>query len=193
MIIIIAIAIAYLLGSISSAILVAKITGGPDPRKQGSGNAGATNVLRLMGKKQALWVFIGDALKGVLAIWIAKIFGLTDFSLGLVAIAVVAGHIFPVFFQFKGGKGVATAVAALFAMNALWGAMVLLTWLLVLGVFRYSSLAALISIGLSPVYALLIQQPRYFVPAMTLAALIIWKHQANIKRLRAGIEPKVHF
>lgn len=185
------IVLGYLIGSISSAVIVCKGLGLGDPRNSGSGNPGATNVLRLAGKKAAALVLVCDVLKGTLTILIAQIFGLTPLEIGLVAIAVTLGHMYPIFFQFKGGKGVATALGALIGMSWILGLCVILTWALIAKLWKYSSLAALVAISLAPFYAVLILNRYYFLPLFILALLIIYRHRANIQRLRAGTEPKI--
>ena len=146
--------LAYLCGSISSAILVCRIAGLPDPRENGSGNPGATNVLRIGGKGAAVAVLIFDVLKGMLPVWGAYALGVTPFWLGLIAIAACVGHIWPVFFGFKGGKGVATAIGVFLGINIGAGLAFIATWLIMAKGFKISSLAALIATALSPLYSL---------------------------------------
>ena len=159
--------IAYLLGSISSAVIVSKLLGLPDPRTHGSGNPGATNVMRIGGKNAALLTLLGDVLKGVIAVVLARAVGVQGFLLGLVALIVFLGHIYPVFFQFKGGKGVATCFGALMGLSLPVALVAGITWLLVLVFSRYSSLAALVTAVVSPrfiwFYLLTIT---YFVPVL---------------------------
>ena len=193
MIAIVCIIIAYLLGSLSAAILLAKITNMPDPRSVGSKNAGATNVLRTAGKHQAFVVLLGDIAKGVVAVLIARLFGLEGFSLGLVATASVLGHIFPVFFKFKGGKGVATALGALIALSFWMAIVCAIIWGLMLAIFRYSSLASLTAIAASPFLLLFFSDSGYFVPQLITAGFVLYFHRANIERLRNKTEPKVQF
>jgi len=190
---IICLAIAYCIGSVSSSVLISKYLGGVDPRSAGSGNAGATNVLRLNGKNQALIVLGADILKGFLAILIAKLFGVSGFELGLVGLAVVAGHVFPVFFQFKGGKGVATMLGVCIGLSLWLGLFTVVTWIVVAAVFRYSSLAALVAAVLAPFYALFFSSPTYFIPLAFITLLLAWKHMANIQKLRSGTEDKIDF
>jgi acyl phosphate:glycerol-3-phosphate acyltransferase len=187
----IAIIIAYLLGSISFAVLICKLTGKADPRTQGSRNAGATNVLRLAGRKLALLTLLGDILKGFVAVMIGKLLGLTDFYIGLVALAAFIGHLYPVYFGFKGGKGVATGLGILFALSAQLGAIVTLTWVFVAVIFRYSSLAAVIAFALAPLFALLFTNSDYALATALMAIIVLFRHRANIKRIIAGIEPKI--
>src|SRR3990167_7024040 len=149
---IIATIIAYLFGSISSAIIVCKIMGLPDPRTEGSRNPGATNVLRIGGKKAAAITLIGDMLKGFLPVFIAAIIGLDSIGLALVAFAAFSGHLFPIFFRFEGGKGVATALGCLIALS--WPAALcwFATWIIVAYWFRYSSLSSLAASALAPIF-----------------------------------------
>ena len=190
---IISIIIGYLLGSISSAILVCKIMKLPDPRTEGSQNAGGTNVLRMGGKQAGIYVIIGDVLKGVIAIWIAKLFGVHGVMLGLTAVAVVAGHIYPCFFGFKGGKGVAPMLGALVGLSLVIGAVAAITWVIVAAIFRYASLASLVTAVLSILYVLVLMGFSLFLPMLIIAGLIIWKHKENIERLKAGTENKISF
>lgn len=182
---------AYLLGSINTAIITSRIFGLPDPRLKGSGNPGATNVLRVGGRNAAILTLVGDILKGFIAVFLARIFGVYGFWLGLIAVAVLVGHIFPIFFNFKGGKGVATAFGALLAMAPALALVTAITWLLVLVFSRYSSLAALVSAILMPVFALIFANFRYFIPVLIMSAILIWRHWDNIRRLRTGTESKI--
>lgn len=189
----IAIVIAYLLGSLSSAIIVSKIFKTADPRTEGSGNAGATNVLRIAGKKQAALVMVGDILKGLIAVWIGHLFHIHAFWLGLVAFAAVVGHVFPVYFGFKGGKGVATAIGATLGLSLLPGILMAVAWGAVALVTRYSSLASIIAVILAPIFLLIFAKVAFFIPSALIAALIIWKHKDNIKRLQNKTETKIEF
>lgn len=194
MLTIIALVISYLLGSISCALIISRALGLGDPRQSGSGNAGATNVLRLSGKKVAACVLIGDFAKGLAAVLIAQhIFSVQGAMLGYCGLAAILGHIFPVFFGFKGGKGVATAAAVIFALNLWLGIAVVGIWLLVVIVTRYSSLAAIIACAMSPGYVWLFNLKSYFIPLAIMAVIIIIKHGSNIKRLLNGEEKKVSF
>lgn len=191
---IIAIAISYLLGSLSSAIIISRLLGLKDPRKSGSGNAGATNMLRISGKKTAALVLLGDLAKGVIAILIATNFlDISGFMLAFCGLAAVLGHIFPVFFKFKGGKGVATGAGVILALNPGVGLAIVATWLLVAVLSRYSSLAAVVACATTPIYMLMWQQKSYFIPMLILAVLIVIKHHANIRRLVQGNEKKISF
>lgn len=190
---IIAFAICYLLGSISSAVIISRFSGKQDPREAGSGNPGATNVLRLSGNRVAAYVLCCDLAKGLVAVYLASSMGLHGFMLGLAAVAVTLGHIFPIFFAFKGGKGVATALGAIIALSLWVGLLAILTWLILAAIFRYASLASLIAAIASPFYMLAFQHPPFFIPCCILAAIIIWRHLNNIKRLKTGTEKKIYF
>ncbi|MDF1796133.1 MAG: glycerol-3-phosphate 1-O-acyltransferase PlsY [Coxiellaceae bacterium] len=188
---IIGIIIAYLIGSISCAIIVAKFMKLPDPRKEGSGNAGATNVLRIGGKQAAIWVLIGDLIKGVIAVLIGRIIGDTGVGLGLVAFAAVVGHIFPVYFKFKGGKGVATMIGGLLALSLAVGIGTVVVWLIVAAASRYASLASMIAAIAAPIFTLFFGDSHFFIPVLFITVLVIWKHMENIERLRNGKESKI--
>lgn len=181
---------AYLLGSISFGILMSKVFGLPDPRTVGSGNPGATNVLRSGKKLAALLTLLGDALKGYLAVWAAAWYGLNDVWICLVALAVFIGHLYPVYYAFKGGKGVATALGVLLAISPWLGLSVLLTWILAFAIWRYSSLAAILAAAFSPLFAwsLLDGNAAYFATTVVLALLLIWRHRSNIRNLLNGTE-----
>lgn len=192
MLILSAIVAAYLLGSVPFAMIAAKLFGLADPRTYGSGNPGATNVLRTGNKKAALFTLIGDALKGWVAVFVAQQAGLSPLAVGLVALAVFFGHLFPVFLRFKGGKGVATAAGVLLALDPLLGLAVLATWLLVAYVSRYSSLAALIAAVSAPLYMVLLHgADGHFAVIMAIALALIAKHWPNLQRLMAGQESKI--
>ena len=181
--------IAYLAGSISSAILVARVLGLPDPRSGGSGNPGATNMLRLGGKKAAATTLIGDMLKGVLPALLGHAAGLGPVALVTVALAAVLGHLYPVFFGFRGGKGVATGVGALLAASWPIGVAIAGTWLAVFGLTRISSLAALAGFILGPLYAWwLVGEPAVVGVVALISALLIWRHRSNIRNLLDGTE-----
>jgi glycerol-3-phosphate acyltransferase PlsY len=182
----------YLIGSISAAILVCRIAGLPDPRTQGSGNPGATNVLRVGGKVPAAITLLGDALKGFIPVIVASAMDVAPLWVGLTAIAAVLGHLFPVFFQFRGGKGVATAYGAIFGISWLTGLLVIASWLAVSLTFRYSSLAALTSMVLLPLYLWITTRSMELVVCGALiGVMIFWRHRANIGRLLSGSEPKI--
>ncbi len=187
-----AIIAAYLLGSVPFAMISSKLFGLADPRSYGSGNPGATNVLRSGNKKAALVTLIGDALKGWVAVFAAQQLGFSDNVIGLVALAVFFGHLFPLFLKFKGGKGVATAAGVLLALNPLLGLAVLGTWLFVAFAFRYSSLAAVLAAGLAPVYQVLMHGGNGQTLVVGILALaLIGKHWQNLQRLLAGQETKI--
>jgi glycerol-3-phosphate acyltransferase PlsY len=183
---------AYLLGSVPFAMVSSRIFGLADPRSYGSGNPGATNVLRSGNKKAALVTLIGDALKGWAAVYVARQLGFSDTVLGLVALAVFFGHLFPVFLKFKGGKGVATAAGVLFALDPLLGLAVAGTWLFAAFAFRYSSLASILAAVLAPVYALLMHGANAQIVFIGILAMaLIVKHWQNFQRLLAGQETRI--
>jgi len=174
----------YLIGSISSAVIICKALGLPDPRTQGSKNPGATNVLRVGGKKIAAFVLIFDGLKGAVPVFIGDYYGFGLIALTLTALCAFLGHIFPVFFRFRGGKGVATYLGGLIAINLLVGLIFSLIWLLVAKVLKISSLAALIATALSPFYFYLITGDLKSTTIISLISLLIfYTHRDNIKRL----------
>jgi acyl phosphate:glycerol-3-phosphate acyltransferase len=192
----IAIVLAYLLGSIPFAILVSRIAGIADPRSFGSGNPGATNVLRSGNKGAAAATLFLDALKGWLAVWLASTFGwrfgIDDTGVALVALAVFIGHLYPVFFKFKGGKGVATALGILIALEWWLGFATAMTWVVIVFFTRYSSLAALVAAVFAPFYYALLVGLDVFTGAITImSALIIYRHRRNIANLIAGKEGRV--
>ncbi len=186
------IALGYLAGSISTAILVCRLTGLPDPRTQGSNNPGATNVLRIGGKKAAAATLAGDFLKGLLPVLVAR--GLSDEALVpvLVGAAAFLGHLYPVFFGFRGGKGVATALGVLLGLSWPVALAALATWLVVAKVFKISSLSALIAAVLAPLYAwLLTPEPALIAMLSLLSLLLIWRHRSNIRNLLEGREGRI--
>lgn len=182
--------LAYLGGSVSSAVLVCRLYRLPDPREHGSHNPGATNVLRLGGRLAAVWVLLGDMLKGTLPVYLSWYLGIGPFWLGLIAIAACLGHMYPLFFQFRGGKGVATALGAMMPIGLGMGAMMLGTWLLVLLTTGYASLAALVAALLAPLYTYWLK-PDYTLPVAMLCGLVIYRHHENIRRLLDGQEPRI--
>ncbi len=182
---------AYLIGSLSSAVVLCKVAGLPDPRTQGSGNPGATNVLRFGGKKLAATVLIIDVLKGVIPVVIGRLLGLDQVLLAAVALLAFLGHLYPVFFQFKGGKGVATALGAFLALSPLLALAGLLTWLVVFLISRISSLSAICAALMTPVYSLWLidsMAARWLI--LIISLLLLWRHRSNIQRLLAGEEKK---
>lgn len=183
--------IAYLLGSINSAIVVCKVMGLPSPRTVGSGNPGATNVLRIGNKKAAGLTLAGDVLKGIIPVLIGHAFYCPPVVLCWIAFAAILGHIFPIFFGFKGGKGVATAIGSFFAIHLFLGAGTGLTWLIVAGIFKMSSLASLVSIILTPLYAYFLLGSNTVLPLSLIAILIIFRHKGNIQRIIKGQESKI--
>ena len=181
---------AYLAGSVSSAVLVCKVRGLPDPRTEGSGNPGATNVYRLGGALPACLVLIFDILKGTIPVWGAYFLKLEPLELGLIAVAACLGHMYPLFFSFKGGKAVATAFGSLLPIGLSLGGLLIGTWLIIVAITRYSSLAALVAVTLAPLYTWWIK-PLYTLPVTFITLLIIIRHRTNIVRLFKGEEPKV--
>jgi glycerol-3-phosphate acyltransferase PlsY len=183
--------IAYLFGSLNSAIVLCKLASLPDPRTQGSGNPGATNVLRFGGKKLAATVLFFDVLKGVIPVVIAHLLGLDMVWVAATAFAAFVGHLFPIFFQFQGGKGVATALGGFLALSPALAGAGLLTWLVVFAISRISSLSALTAAALTPVYSLWIidSLPARWVILVT-ALMLIARHHGNNRRLLSGQEGK---
>ena len=182
---------AYLIGSLNSAIVLCKLAGLPDPRSQGSGNPGATNVLRFGGKKLAATVLIIDVLKGVLPVVIASLLGLEMVWLTATAFAAFLGHLYPVFFQFRGGKGVATALGGFLALSLPFAGAILLSWLVVFVLTRISSLSAIIASSLAPLYSIWFMESlvaRWIIFIM--ATMLLLRHSGNIKRLLSGEESK---
>ena len=187
---------AYLIGSISFAVVMSRVFGLSDPRTYGSKNPGATNVLRSGNKKAAIATLIGDGAKGWFAVWLAlqlqDQYGLSETAIALVAIAVFLGHLWPVFFRFVGGKGVATALGVLLGLNPWLGLATLVTWLVVAYAFRYSSLAALISAVFAPFYyGLLFDINPIFFAVLAMSTLLLFRHGKNISNLLAGKESRI--
>lgn len=192
MIEIIPIIVAYLLGSLSSAVIVARLLGLKDPREVGSGNPGATNILRYGGKGAAIVTLIGDLMKGVVAVLIARAMHVDAAIIAATMVAVFIGHLFPVFFGFKGGKGVATALGVYLAANLWVGMAIAGSWAVMAIITRYSSLSALVATALAPLYVWFwLPEPAYIVGSIVLAAILFWRHRANIQRLLAGTEAKI--
>lgn len=189
--------LAYLAGSISSAIIVCKLSGLPDPRTTGSNNPGATNVLRIGSKWHAFFALLGDLLKGFIPTAIVVYLGKPQWLIALVMLAAFIGHLYPVFFKFKGGKGVATAIGCVLGLNFFFGLSIVGIWLIVAKVFKYSSLGALISFSLAPlIYILFFAQPAdlvnlIFISLCMITILIFIKHQDNIRNLLSGQEGKI--
>lgn len=182
----------YLLGSISTAILVCRIMGLPDPRTEGSGNPGATNVLRLGGEIAAAITLAGDVLKGVLPVLVANHFSDSSIVSACAACCAFLGHLFPIFFRFQGGKGVATALGAICTLAWPVGLAMGVTWLLAAGICRYSSLSSITSAVLAPLYAALLHFPIATIVGITvMSGLLIGRHRANIGRLLKGQESRI--
>ena len=183
---------AYLLGSVSSAILISRLLGLPDPRTEGSRNPGATNVLRLGSKLGAVLTLAGDIAKGVLPVLATRWILDEPVLLALAALGAFLGHLFPVYFRFEGGKGVATALGVLAAIDWQLALILIATWLVVAAVFRYSSLAALVTAAAAPVYLFwLTGEPVFVGLGVVLAALLFFRHSENIRRLLCGNESKI--
>ena len=179
---------AYLIGSLSSAVMLCKVSGLPDPRTQGSGNPGATNVLRMGSKKLAAMVLLIDVLKGVVPVLIGRMLDFDINILALIAFFAFLGHLYPVF---KGGKGVATALGAFLALSPALAGAALLTWIVVFAISRISSLSAIAAAAMTPVYSLwLIDTVFARAVILVIALLLLWRHRSNIQRLLAGEEKK---
>ncbi|MDH2238318.1 glycerol-3-phosphate 1-O-acyltransferase PlsY [Pigmentiphaga sp. GD03639] len=193
--------IAYLIGSISFAVVVSRVMGLDDPRTYGSGNPGATNVLRSGSKAAAILTLIGDAFKGWVAVWLAQVYayrlGFGDTTIAVVALAVFLGHLYPVFFRFKGGKGVATALGVLLGLQPWLGVATLATWLIVAVFFRYSSLAAIVAAIFAPIYYVFghgvawTADSRIGTAIGLMALMLLYRHRQNISKLMAGKESKL--
>ncbi|WP_277187111.1 glycerol-3-phosphate 1-O-acyltransferase PlsY [Caballeronia sp. BR00000012568055] len=192
--------VSYLIGSISFAVVVSHAMGLADPRSYGSGNPGATNVLRTGNKKAAILTLIGDAFKGWLPVWIVVNYGASfgldgtayTTAVALSAIAVFLGHLFPIFFKFQGGKGVATAAGVLLAIHPALGLATLLTWIIIAFFFRFSSLAALVAAVFAPFFDVFLFGPsRISLAVLAMSLLLIWRHRANISKLLAGKESRI--
>ncbi len=182
----------YLLGSVSSAIAVSRLFGIEDPRKVGSGNPGATNVLRYGGKKAAIVTLAGDILKGVVPVAIAHVLKVDASVLGLTMLAAFLGHLFPVFHHFKGGKGVATAAGALLALNPWVGLALIASWLVVAFTTRYSSLSAIVVSMLAPLYVWIFTgEAMLTMTTGVMAVLLLFRHRRNIRNLLAGTETRI--
>jgi len=183
---------AYLLGSISSAIIVCKLMGLPDPRSQGSNNPGATNVLRIGGKKAAAFTLIGDLLKGVIPVASCHLLQMPALIFALTALAAFLGHLYPLYFGLKGGKGVATAIGIQLALSWKIGLVVIAIWLFFAKVVKISSIAALISMTLAPFIIYYVwPAPELIIMQIILTILMFWRHRSNIKQLISGMESKI--
>lgn len=179
----------YLLGSLSSAIIVCKVMGLPDPRTLGSNNPGATNVLRFGGKKAAAIALLGDMIKGVIPVVVAQLLNANDLTIGLVGFAAFIGHLYPIFFSFKGGKGVATAFGVYLALYWQMGLVVIFCWLIVAKVFKISSLAALIASAFAPVIIwYFTKNMDWVVITIVITIMLTWRHRSNIQNLISGTE-----
>lgn len=193
--------IAYLIGSISFAVVVSRVMGLDDPRSYGSGNPGATNVLRSGSKAAAILTLVGDAFKGWVAVWLAQVYayrlGFGETTIAVVALAVFLGHLYPVFFRFKGGKGVATALGVLLGLQPWLGMATLATWLIVALFFRYSSLAAIVAAVFAPIYYVFghgvawAADSRIGTAIGLMALMLLYRHRQNISKLLAGKESKL--
>lgn len=188
--------VAYLIGSLSFAVIVSKLFGLPDPSTYGSGNPGATNVLRTGNRLAAVLTLLGDGLKGFVAVYLAESlaarFSVSPEGVAMAAVAVFIGHLFPVFFKFKGGKGVATAAGVLFAINHWLGLLTVATWIVIAMFFRYSSLAALIAAIFAPFFTFfLIKSSSMLVAVSAMSLWLIWRHRENIRKLLAGEESQI--
>ncbi|BCU07054.1 glycerol-3-phosphate 1-O-acyltransferase PlsY [Allochromatium tepidum] len=183
---------AYLLGSVSSAIIVCRLMGLPDPRTQGSNNPGATNVLRIGGKKAAAITLVGDSLKGLIPMLIGHALGASPAVLAGIGLAAFVGHLYPVFFGFKGGKGVATALGVQFGLYWPIGLCVAAVWLFVAKVLKISSLSGLISMALAPVFVWLFWDEKALIGMqLIVTGLLIWRHRSNIRNLLDGTEDRI--
>ncbi|HFL2571065.1 TPA: glycerol-3-phosphate 1-O-acyltransferase PlsY [Clostridioides difficile] len=188
--------VAYLLGNISTSYIVAKRIAGVDIRTQGSGNAGSTNVLRTLGKRAGAMTFLGDVLKGIMAVLIsefaARLVGIDTLLAGYLAvICVVAGHNWPAVLGFRGGKGVATSLGAMLAVNPVITLMCLAVFILVVAITKYVSLGSVVGIGCSPIFMIMVKNKAGLIVALFLTASVIYNHRANIKRLLNGTERKI--
>ena len=189
---VLSVVLGYLAGSVSTAIIVCRIMGLPDPRSEGSRNPGATNVLRFGGKKAAAITLAGDFLKGLAPVLLARLAGLEEAGLALTGLAAFLGHLYPVFFGFEGGKGVATAFGVILALSWPVALAALATWLFMAFVVRISSLSALTAAALTPLFAWWSGLPGGYIAAvLVMVGLLIWRHRSNIRHLLAGTEGKI--
>jgi len=182
----------YLIGSLSTAVLVGRLLGMADPRTQGSGNPGATNMLRLGGRKAGAVTLLGDMAKGVAAVLVAWALNAPPTVLALVGLAAFLGHLYPVFFGFRGGKGVATFLGVLLGLYWVVGLATVGTWLVMAAIFRISSLSALVAAVLAPLYFWWLHpEPAFIAVAAVMTALLFWRHRDNIRRLLGGTEGRI--
>lgn len=182
----------YLLGSIAVAVVSCRLMGLPDPREVGSKNPGATNVLRTAGKAAAILTLTGDMLKGVIPVLAARWLGLGDLAVALVGLAAFLGHLYPLYFGFKGGKGVATGIGVLAGLSWVLGLCVIATWLLMALIFRISSLSALVAFALAPAYgAVLLGLNWQSASIAVISVLLFWRHRSNIRNIIDGTEGKI--
>ncbi len=183
---------AYLLGSVSCAIIVCRIMDLPDPRTQGSNNPGATNVMRIGGKKPAAITLLGDCLKGLIPMLVAHLLDASPLFLALTGIAAFLGHLYPVFFGFEGGKGVATALGVQLGLHWMIGGAVILIWLFMAKVVNISSLSALVSMTLAPLVVWLVwPAPELLTMQIALSLILFWRHRSNIQKLLSGSENNI--
>jgi acyl phosphate:glycerol-3-phosphate acyltransferase len=183
---------AYLLGSLSTAIVISKSLKLPDPRTQGSRNPGATNVLRIAGKKIAAIVLLGDLLKGLIPVLVARALDVDQNTLAATGLAAFLGHLYPLYFGFRGGKGVATALGVLLGLAWPVAVALLITWLIIAKVLHISSLAAIISATVAPIYTWLLEDSTpLLVMICVTSILLLWRHRGNIQRLLSGAEGKI--
>ena len=184
--------LAYLAGSLASAVIVCKALGLGDPREQGSGNPGATNVLRLYGRTPALLTLCGDLLKGLVPVLLLRYVQAPDVFVAAAGLAAFSGHLYPLFFGLRGGKGVATLIGVLLGFHWLLGAAFVVTWLLLALLSRYSSLAAIASALLAPLFCwLILAAAPYITAASLMSALLVWRHRLNIRKLLDGTEDRI--
>lgn len=184
--------IAYLIGSLSSAIIVCRIYGLPDPRSQGSRNPGATNVLRIGGRTPAAITLAGDFLKGLIPVLFARWYGFDSNIIMLIGFCAFIGHIFPIYYRFEGGKGVATYIGVLFALNWIVAICWVLVWLIMAGIFRYASLASITAALMAPLYMWIFTQDWIQVAALSfMSMIVIIRHSTNISKLKKGEESKI--
>jgi glycerol-3-phosphate acyltransferase PlsY len=182
----------YLIGSVSTAVIVGRLMGTADPRSEGSRNPGATNMLRLGGKKAGALTLIGDMLKGVVAVLLARLLDASVTVQAASAVAAFLGHLYPLYFGFKGGKGVATALGVMLGLCWPAGLATVLTWLVVASLFRISSLAALVAVALAPAYFWWLRpEPSFLIALIGMAIMLYWRHRENIRNLIAGTEGKI--